>query len=202
MKKIWNVLVDRRLLWLLLACICPLACRLEGQRPQLREIDQELAAAIDSGDFARSKGLIAKGADVDTFGSAGHSLLFYAAQSGSAKEMTWLLMHDASVNGVDKAGDVPLSVAVAGNRVEAAKVLLEWGADPDGEYPDPIPNERENAGTRSHPLHIAVKKAGMEMVDLLLRHGAVPNAKDGEGRTALFAAAEAGKTDVVRRLLA
>ncbi|MEZ6195131.1 MAG: ankyrin repeat domain-containing protein [Planctomycetota bacterium] len=56
----------------------------------------------------------------------------------------------------------------------AARLLLEAGADPNA----------ESNGTR--PLHAACVHVKARMIQLMLKHGADPNLRDGHGRTALM----------------
>ncbi|CAB1101776.1 unnamed protein product [Ectocarpus sp. CCAP 1310/34] len=70
--------------------------------------------------------------------------------------------HDAS----------PLLLAVVGEHLEAARVLLEGGAE--------VGAKNLNGLT---PLHVACLKPNPEMVSLLLRWGADTNARDRKKRT-------------------
>ena len=61
----------------------------------------------------------------------------------------------------DVKGQTPLFAAVKSNQLEAAKILLQSGADPDGSI--------ENL---SSPLHVAIRENFVEMVKLLVDYGA------------------------------
>ena len=51
------------------------------------------------------------------------------------------------------------------------------------------------------PLHIAAQNGYLEIVELLLEHGANPNVQDNDGRTPLHYAVENCHVDVARVLL-
>jgi ankyrin repeat protein len=73
---------------------------------------------------------------------------------------------------------------VAGGHVAIAKTLLACGADVSARQTDNF-----------SPLHGAAQNGQLEMVKLLLAHGAELNAKGG-GRTPLVIALEQGHQDV------
>ena len=108
------------------------------------------------------------------------------------------LHHDSGMN--------PLHNAVIRENVPLVKALLEAGANPNARTRKigGFPGERLNAT----PLHLATDKRrdpskSLEIVNLLLRYGAKPNAKDGRRETPLFVAVyKAGDANVVRALLA
>lgn len=86
-----------------------------------------------------------------------------------------------------------LTEAVLRDDAAAVSALLRLGADPDAADPD---------GTT--PLYQASVHGAVDLVRLLLRAGATPDAESGHGQegTPLCAAAAWGHTDVVRELLA
>lgn len=111
------------------------------------------------------------------------SALNRAAQDGNVAEIKRLVAQGADVNEYAAASnsghDFPLNEAVANNHVEAARALLEAGASTTG----------TDSMART-PLDIAVEfKPNIEMVRLLLEHGADPTIKRswpaGDNRTAL-----------------
>ena len=55
---------------------------------------------------------------------------------------------------------------------------------------------------RSTPLHWAVRQGHLQMVVLLMQHGADPDLKDGEGCSGLHLAAQFGHTAIVGYLVA
>jgi hypothetical protein len=106
-----------------------------------------------------------------------------------------LLRYGAKVNGwdVNKAGD-PLLAAVLMNNIDAARLLLAQGADP---------NVCDNAGTA--PLRWCAEHGHLEMARLLLLCGATKTIHESGGPTGMNAlgfAATRLNVDMVRLLLA
>src|SRR5258707_624016 len=89
----------------------------------------------------------------------------------------------------DEFGRSALSLAAGSDRVEAAAVLIELGADV---------RAVDSAGTTA--LMIAAGRGDSRLIDLLLSHGADPQKADNEGRTALFYAARGNRAAAVLAL--
>ena len=128
-----------------------------------------------------------------------------AAIAGHADILSLLLEHGAYVNGLGINGQTPLHRASANAKVEAGKCLLDHGADinardNDGSTPLLLAAFEEvefarlllKSGARINvrdnicgwtPLHWAVKATNIQVVRLLLEHGADVNALDPTGRT-------------------
>ncbi len=111
-----------------------------------------------------------------------------AAASGQIETLRALLDGGAPVD--EPGSATPLYFASQSGHVDAVRLLLERGADP---------NALANIGT---PLMIAARRKKTEIAKLLLEHGADPNFAGGEdNRTPLHEAAYIGADDVVRLLL-
>ena len=113
-----------------------------------------------------------------------------AAQSNSLEAMKLLLKHGASPNGKSPFWP-PIFMAIAYGHPEAAKWLVENGADVNRQI-----------GDRETPLMVAVKLDLHDMVEYLLEHGADVQAKSQHGLTALHYAAKTGNVTILKRLLA
>lgn len=100
-----------------------------------------------------------------------------AAWSGNPGAVGRLIQTGADVSAVSNCGVTALSAAGAFDHVGAAAVLLEHGADAN------------QPQIRPAPLYCAVMLGHKQMVDLLLRHGADPNAASADDTTAMAAAA-------------
>lgn len=153
------------------------------------------------------------------------------ASWGQIKTVQALLEHraDANIRGPSNQ-DTPLWFAtVVSASVSCCRALLEHKADPNHELLSPplmaeiVNSERSSAQviavsellvTHSPPIDVekadsdgrtalmhASKSRDPALVKWLLMHGADANSVDGEGRTPLFYAAEAGRLDVVEELL-
>lgn len=115
--------------------------------------------------------------------------------AGPIESVVLLLRHGARVNGWDasKEGD-PLLMAVVMKHIEAARLLLAAGADP---------NARDDEGIS--PLRFCAQEGLLEMARLLLRCGAIKTlheAGGAAGMNALGLAATWLHADMVQLLLA
>ncbi|KAM0810155.1 putative Ankyrin repeat-containing domain protein [Seiridium cardinale] len=87
-------------------------------------------------------------------------------------------------------GLAPLHVAIFKGSTEAAKLLLESGADAD-----------QNDVYQSTPLHLAIKEEELEIVKELLQHGCLIDRQDGSGYSPLMRAVDEGWLDCVKLLV-
>ena len=104
--------------------------------------------------------------------------VFEAAEQGDVDRLRELLEHDPAV--VDAFGDhgfQPLPLACFYGHVEAARVLLERGADPN--------TLSRNEHVKTNALHAAAasenksREVRLELCVLLLEHGADPSIPQG-----------------------
>ncbi len=124
-----------------------------------------------------------------TANSAGETPLWLAAANGHAEAAKVLLENGAEVDQPGAGGSKPLNAAIAGSHDSVAMVLLEGGAE--------IFVSDSSGRT---PLHRASWFGCEPVVDELLKRGAhqTPTAS---GRTPLHSASWNGHTEVVKRLL-
>ena len=102
-----------------------------------------------------------------------------------------LFVSTASGSPVQQDEQASLLAAVAEEQPDLVRRLLEQGADPESRGPDGYT-----------VLMVATKKGHGEIVEILLAHGADPNAQEARyGGTALMLAAESGNLEIVRALL-
>jgi hypothetical protein len=149
--------------------------------------------------------LIDRGADCAARNRRGAQPLHYAADANTwspaaqAATIDCLTRAGADPNATDKSGVAPLHRAVRSRCAAAVEVLLAAGAQPRG---------RNKSG--STPLHLAVQNTGRggsgtphaieqqrQIIGLLLRSGAKPDDKDGQGK----AVADIAMPDEIRALL-
>lgn len=83
--------------------------------------------------------------------------------------------------------DTPLYAAVNEGKLEAARLLLDAGADRDHSSHTPY-------------LHLTIERGNLAMLKLLLKAGADPNVKNREGQTALALALRQESADAVALL--
>jgi ankyrin repeat protein len=123
------------------------------------------------------------------------ALLEAGADANRAWHITWQVQVGSRGrlttygSGTDVPLVTPLFVAIDEGNADAVKLLLAHKADPNSLGPDRLPLI----------LQAARKPAVLEA---LLAVGAKPNVDDGEGRTPLYIATEAGFAESVRLLLA
>ena len=117
--------------------------------------------------------------------------LLMAVTRGDPHTVGILLDHRADVNGLGPNGETPLARAAALGATDVARVLVERGARVMVRF----------ARANHTPLHVAAAHGFVPLVELLLEHGADPEAKDASGFTPLHEAAEGGRTFAIRALL-
>jgi len=110
-----------------------------------------------------------------------------AAKAGDIAEIERLLNEGADVNESGLA--TPLFYAIQYNHTDAARLLIERGADVD------------KASTWGTPIHEAAKRGNAEIVSLLLEQGADSSVTASKGMTLLHSAAEGGSVEATQYLL-
>ncbi|KAJ7486577.1 ankyrin repeat-containing domain protein [Mycena latifolia] len=102
--------------------------------------------------------------------------------------------HSMSPNGYGLSSMTPLHVAAKAWNLETAALLLDAGADPAAEWDQ----------DEYQPLHFAVRNKHLNMMRLLLQHGAPVDSKfgcDGYNRSALHVACASGHMEMIQLLL-
>jgi uncharacterized protein len=148
-----------------------------------RESDTPLGQAAARGDTAAIRKLLAAGADPNGFDGHGGTALIGAARMGHVAAAEALLAAGARADLRDRAHSAwtPLMHAVHKRQTEAARVLLDHGADP---------NARGGAGVTA--LIMSAAYGDTETVRLLLERGADARLRADGGVTALGNAAGGG----------
>ena len=145
----------------------------------------EALQALYVGDVERARRLLPADAQLS---------VFEAAAFGRLERLRAILAGDRSqAQAVSPDGFTPLHLAVFAGQAEAARVLLEFGADVDALSVGPI--------ARVPPLGTAAFVRSLELTRLLLDAGADVNRRAEGGFTALHSAAQAGDVELVRLLL-
>ena len=120
--------------------------------------------------------------------------VFEAAALGRTETLIALLAADpAQANAVASDGFSPLGLAAFFGQPDAARLLLERGADP---------NTPSANAMRVAPLHSAVAAQRLDIAEALLARGAEVNATQADDFTPLHGAAQNGQTEMIALLLA
>ena len=106
------------------------------------------------------------------------------AQTFSGEEVSALLKAGARPNTIlpPDAWSFLMHASMWGN-ADAARVLLEAGADPNG-----------NLVRAAVPLHLAAQNRHLDVIHLLIEYGADVNMQDRQGETAMFPALTTNET--------
>ena len=139
--------------------------------------------------------LLEHGADVELRDQFDNTPLILAARCGHFDAVQFLLEHNADVNSQDHKGRTPLhTVMLEGgfkaDRTKIAQLLLKYGANPNARNDD-----------LQTPLHAAiVDEDWLDILRILLEHGADLDAEDKDGKTALQRSSEDGYEEVTQLL--
>lgn len=152
----------------------------------------ELLQALYQGDRARAEALLAENPELT---------IFEAAAAGRTERVRELLRKDPSLaNAFGDDGFHPLGLACFFGHVDAARVLLEHGADVNAlSRNDRIQTAAIHAAAASNEEGTD-EAMRYELVELLLDHGADPNLSQGGGFRAIDAARQNGDAKVERLL--
>lgn len=124
--------------------------------------------------------------DANTLDEDGWPPLFFACRNGDLDRVRSLVEGGAELNGrAGHDGSSALIISAGANQTHVVNMLLDAGADI---------HQRQTGGLARSPLDAACS-AGGDMLSVLLTRGAAPDARDAEGRTALFSAMTARKPD-------
>ena len=152
-----------------------------------------LVCAAACGQIEAVNCLLDHGADPLLKVKDGWSLLHFAAQSGNVIIIETMLSKGLDIDSRGETlGLTPLMVSIIFGKLEAAKYLLEKGAD----------ESLKSTPGKISLLSIASGAGSIAAIEMLLSHGCNIDSRDGGGDTALMRAATLGNTEVVEYLLA
>ena len=89
--------------------------------------------AVQTGDIAKVRLLLERGADGNACGRRRAPALFYAIENGHAPMLEWLLENGKDIEETDELGTTPFMTAVACGNRDAVEILLKAGADANRE---------------------------------------------------------------------
>ena len=181
------------------------------------------AAAANHGIFNM---LLEYGADVTAKDSVGRGVMHYAASCPDAGLAQQLVIEgNLPIDEADKCGMTPLMLAAREGSFQLVKMLLDAGANADGQFQLPGLNPRnlfhfacesdcvevaerffkpeflEMVSPDGTPLVVAAMRGRGKMVEYLLSKGANVQAKDPDGSAPLMLAARVGSYTAVKALL-
>ena len=193
--------------------VTPMVAALHGKHFQIAELLHRNGADIDvrgrwrntplrvscrTGVLDIVQWLLNHGADVNALGRQRYGPLHEAVDYGHLQAVQMLIEHNADIHIRTKFGESPLHVAARAqnhrDQVDIMQVLLDYGANPnarDDEYSTPLHYSSWFQKGAYDPIQGTVEGAR-----LLLEHGAVVDAEDNKGRTALQLALEHGHHDI------
>ncbi len=143
-----------------------------------------------------------------------NNLLLNASCEGSVEEVKKLLNEGADINVKNEFGTTPLELAVVSNNYDVAKLFLELGQNPNGEYLTTASangyvklvkllldfGANPDYSTCGENTALMSATAYPEIVKILIDHKANINARDNYNRTVLMWASIHGSPEVVELL--
>ena len=152
--------------------------------------EESFRMAAHDGDFEGLKALMKQGVRCDAADQEGHTALMYAAFNGHSEIVLYLLDAGAEINRVDFLGRTALLYGSTGPFPETVSILLDRGADPN----------KVDTDEHFSPLMHAAAEGHLEVVKVLLEHGADRSLRDVDGDNAASFAAQGGHLQVVEYL--
>eukprot|EP00117_Sycon_ciliatum_P028072 scpid18171/ scgid2366/ Transient receptor potential cation channel subfamily A member 1 homolog len=128
--------------------------------------------------------LLKGGADIDMANADGHTPLMKAASWGQKRTVSALLEAGANVTHKDNEEKTVFWHAVRGNHIETVQVLSQ-----DPRYLTFLQLADQFGNTA---LHLSASLGSLHLTELLISHGAVPDARNDEEKTPLHLAAANG----------
>jgi len=171
----------------------------EGAAIDARDLNGATAlyAAAEAERPSTVAALLARGANPNLTGRSDVSPLAAAAFRGNDRIVELLLARGAEPDHVDATGKAPIVYAAGRGFASVVRRLLDAGVDAKARYGNDLTALMWAAG---HEDGVGAT-AAVTVVELLLERGAVLDAADNRGRTALMIAAERGDAAVVETLV-
>ncbi|RNA27483.1 E3 ubiquitin- ligase MIB1 [Brachionus plicatilis] len=162
-----------------------------------KELSEELVKAAANGEMEKCEYILGMtGANVNSF-FAGHSALHAASQNGHLEVIKLLIGSNVDVEAEDKDGDRAIHHAAFGNEPKVIEILFSMEGK---ELKSSLELNSRNKKMQT-ALHIAVNKAHVEVVKILLNYGAHPSLQDVDGDTPLHDAITKKNDEIIQLLL-
>lgn len=176
--------------WALLSAALLVAAPING-RQMTRVGTTALVDAVDRGDVAAVRRLVADGADVDETAADSSTALHRAVHADDLAIVEILVDAGAQVSTPTRYNVTPLALAAQNGNAEIVRILLDAGADPD-----------ETSLTGQTALMTAALNGRPDAVRVLIDAGAAVDAREPVlGQTALMWAAGKGNTEAASLLI-
>ncbi len=117
--------------------------------------------AVSKRDGRLTKSFFAAGANPESVGPRGGTVLFEAGDDGDLETVIQLLEYGANANGTGPTGEPVLTRAVKNEDLDMVEVLLNGGAKPN-----------EGAEGAERPLFVAIENGNMAISRMLIEEGA------------------------------
>lgn len=157
----------------------------DGADPNVTNADgaSPLVMAVDSGSMENVRLLLDHKADIEAKNADGNTpLLMTADRYGDNSAMVKLLLeHGANVNATGKGGETALYLAARNQQLETIRALLDHKADANALNKDGSPPLL----ALTYHMPGTQYQAKPEIVEMLIKGGADPNAAEKNGSTAL-----------------
>lgn len=153
----------------------------------LSPVDKALIQFAFDGDLTDAKAALTKGASVEATDSKGRTALMWAAANGHTPMVEFLLAQGADIDAMDSDGQTALMYATTRSFAATVDFLLANGAGVN----------YQSKKTRFTALTIAASGGNVEVVRLLLEHGADTSLAESDGSTPLDRARQNGHSAVV-----
>ena len=171
-----------------LLCLCSVLAAQTASPPTAAE--QALWEAAYLGNLAEVQRLVTAGAAVDAADVENRTSLMWTVFNGHTPVAGYLLEKGAAVDNKDASGRTALMYASSGPFAETVELLLDEGAQVN------VQGTLEGFTA----LMTAAAEGQIDVVRILLVHGADPTLKDKDGDTAKSFAQEKGHAEVIQLL--
>jgi ankyrin repeat protein len=153
----------------------------EPAQVQISPAEEEaFRQAAHDGQLEQVKALLKKGVPCDAVDQDGHTALMFAAFNGHSEIVIYLLDAGAEIGKREYLDRTALHYGSTGPFPETVKILLDRGADPN----------EVDSDEHFSPLMHAAAEGHLEVVKVLIAHGADKSLKDVDGDDAASFAAQ------------